>query len=321
MSTRTLLNTDLLNYIKLLTERDTKTLSQKTLKLSEEQGELSSKVLPYEGAAGTNHRMATSRSILEECADIFLVNQSIVFDLGFTMEEFQDMVFKKAQVWNGLQVQEGRAFDKFDKLPFEIHVTISNKEGINIDQYKADCKQIGVKPILLALQDKDGSKVMDDVMTSSNVFGHNGDAMVEMERITAELKAAGYTVVRQKIESSYWHPKAPFERDTSIQMPKGCYFECHLNLVCCDDILEQVSASAKLHDCHLSKNAFKSFEDGSYILMLTVRSYEGVYEDFEARMTSIKADLVDKGIKWEKEIVEFSVYDTKVAHDNLWTAA
>jgi len=48
---------------------------------------------------------------------------------------------------------------------------------------------------------------------------------------------------------------------------------------------------------------------------------EGVYEDFEARMTGIKADLVDKGIHWEKEIVEFSVFDTKVEHDSAWIQA
>lgn len=45
-----------LELVKVLTDRDTKNLSQKGLKLSEECGELSKNILPYEGAAGTLHR-------------------------------------------------------------------------------------------------------------------------------------------------------------------------------------------------------------------------------------------------------------------------
>lgn len=47
---------DINNYIKSLSLKDKKTLSQKCLKLTEEVGELAKAILPYDSAHGTNHR-------------------------------------------------------------------------------------------------------------------------------------------------------------------------------------------------------------------------------------------------------------------------
>ena len=73
------------DYIKKLSLNDKKNLVQKTLKLGEEFGELSKKILPYVGSYGTNHRIVNKDKILEELADLHLVNQSILYDLGFTL--------------------------------------------------------------------------------------------------------------------------------------------------------------------------------------------------------------------------------------------
>lgn len=312
---------DLNEYIKDLTKNDKKTLIQKVAKLFEEGGELSKVILPYEGAYATNHRVVDKRRILEEVADVYLVNQSILYSLDFTDAEFEDMVLRKAQIWNGLQVKEDRALAKSDKMPYEIHITVNCEKGIDIDKYKFDCNHIGVKPIVLALQDQNANKVMDDVMTSSKYYGNNGEAFDEMKRISKELTTCGYNVIREKIEASYWHQKAPFKADGDVSMPEGCYFECHFNVECTEEMLPQLTKIAKSTDCHLSKNAFKIYDNGVFTIMMTYRSYTKMYEDFEDHLDFIKSNLSMRGFKLEKEIVEFSIYDTRIKHDSKWLEA
>lgn len=312
---------DLNQYIKDLTTNDRKTLTEKVAKLFEEGGELAKAILPFEGAYATNHRVVDKRKLLEEVADVYLVNQSILYSLGFSDQEFEDMVFEKAQVWNGLQVKEDRSLANGDTMPYEIHITVNADDGIDIETYKNHCKEIGVKPIVLALQDQAGSKVMDDVMTSSKFYGNNGEAFDEMKRISQALSGKGYNVIREKIEGSYWHPKAPFRADGDSNMPEGCYFECHLNVECDDERLPALSKIAKSTQCHLSSNAFKKFEDGRFTIMMTYRSYDQMFEDFEDHLEFIKNNLKWSGFKLEKEIVEFSIYDTRINHDSKWLEA
>lgn len=305
-------------YIKELSLNDKKTLTEKVAKLFEEGGELAKVVLPFEGAYATNHRVIDKKRLLEECVDVFLVNQSIMYSLGFSDEEFEDLVFEKAQVWNNLQVKEDRALVNGDTMPYEIHVTVNAENGIDVEQYKKDCKNIGVKPILLELQNQSGSIVMDDVMTSSKIYGNNGEAFDEMKRISNSLKEKGYNVIREKIEASYWHQKAPFKEDGDRIMPEGCYFECHFNVLCDNEKMAELSRIAKENNCHLSKNIFKKLDDNTFTIMLTYRSYTDMYEDFENNINTIKNILTSSNFKVEKEIVEFSIYDTKLAHDSKW---
>lgn len=308
-------------YIKQLSLNDKKSPIEKVAKLFEEGGELAKVVLPYGGAYATNHRVVDKRKILEELVDVYLVNQSILHTMEFTQEEFDEMLLEKAQIWNGLQVKEDRSLAKGDTMPYEIHITLNAEDGIDIDTYKEHCTEIGVKPIVLALQDQSGSKVMDDVMTSSKLYGNNGEAFDEMKRISNELSEKGYNVIREKIEGSYWHPKAPFLEDGNTQMPEGCYFECHMNVLCTNERLEDLAKIAKATNCHLSRNAFKINDDGSFKIMLTYRSYTQMYEEFESHLESIKQNLKFSEFSLEKEIVEFSIYDTKIKHDQKWLDA
>lgn len=308
-------------YIKDLTANDKKNLTQKVAKLFEEGGELAKVVLPYEGAYATNHRVVDKRRLLEEVADVYLVNQSILYSLGFSDEEFEQMVFEKAQIWNTLQVKEDRALSKCEKMPYEIHITVNAERGIDVSEFRKHCSRIGVKPIVLNLQDQTGTQVMDDVMTSSKCYGSNNDVFTEMRRITTKLVGYGYNVVREKIEAAFFHSKAPFKADGDTSMPEGCYFECHFNVRCTPEMLSQLSKIAKSTSCHLSRNAFKTFEDGSFTIMMTYRSYNQMYEDFESHLEFIKHNLHSYGFDLEKEIVEFSIHDTKISHDKKWLEA
>lgn len=310
----------MIDFIKNLSNEDKKTLSQKCLKLTEETGELAKVILPYDSAPGTNHRFVDKYRILEEIADVHLTNISIGYSLGFTDDEINDMIYKKAVKWSELQSKESKA--KFP-LPFEIHITIKNER---IDEFKTVCQSIGVKPIVLDLELSDS--IIKDVMTSSKHFGDNRSAYDESQRIVTELTKNGFTVVRVKIETVPWHPKAPSTKEE--KMPEGCYFESHIGVIILPEDKDELnlfvnttlkepehitlSGSAKL-----SQNFFKKTNDGSkFVNMLTYRSHSGTYDVFKTEVDQIKDLLNTFGFSFEKVEVEFSVYDTNVSHDVKW---
>ena len=332
-------------YIKNLSIKDKKTLSQKGLKLVEEVGELARVILPYDSAHGTNHRFIDREAILEEVVDVYLTNISIAHSLGFTDEDFNDMLVKKSEKWSQLQASEEKA--EFP-LPFEIHVTVEVDLPIgdgdvitdwygSISEFKEDCIEIGVKPIVIDLEINDGS-ILKDVMTSSKHFGDNRSAYEESKRICDDLKKHGYKVLRNKIESVPWHPAAPVI-STGKEIPNGCYFEAHIgvtiypgqkdelnefvkniedkyaiNFSGVGDPLTSLSGTAKL-----SQNFFKKSKDGSkFVNMLTYRSNKCGSPKFKLEVEGIKQLLQEEGFEFEKVEVEYAVYDTNVTHDAKW---
>lgn len=328
---------DINDFIKNLSIKDKKTLSQKGLKLVEEVGELSRVILPYDSAHGTNHRFIDREAILEEVVDVYLTNISIAHSLGFTDEEFNDMLIRKSEKWSKLQAAEEKA--EFP-LPFEIHVTIKPDNtyiNFTIDEFKNDCELIGVKPIVIDLEINDGS-IIKDVMTSSKHFGDNRSAYEESVRIVNELESRGYIVVRNKIESVPWHMQAPSILTTDKEITNGCYFESHIgvsiqpsdkikldnfvkslpdiitNYNKLGDELKSLSGSAKL-----SQNFFKKSNDGSsFINMLTYRSNKCGRYKFEEEVNSIKELLSMNDFTYEKVEIEYAIYDTNVNHDSKW---
>jgi len=338
------------DYIKELSKKDKKTLSQKALKLVEEVGELARVVLPYDSAHGTNHRFIDREAILEEIVDVHLTNISIAHSLGFTEDELNEMMVRKAEKWGSLQAKEEQATFP---LPFEIHVTVDvdleigegdvlNSWSGSISRFKEDCVEIGVKPIVIDLEINDGS-ILKDVMTSSKHFGDNRSAYEESERIVSELKDKGYKVVRNKIETVPWHPAAPQDKDKDHPLwhgdpiPNGCYFESHIGVIVTKDTKEDLeelvdflnesicefSGTAKL-----SKNFFKKTEDGIFVNMLTYRSNMANAKEFEAEVRSIERIISGKNnwgmldsfrsFEYEKVEIEYAVYDTNVTHDAKW---
>lgn len=318
------------DFIKDLSIKDKKTLSQKTLKLVEEVGELSRVILPFDSAPGTNHRFSDRERILEEVVDVYLSNISIAHSLGFTEEEFNEMLNKKTDKWAKLQLKEAEVTFP---LPYEIHVTVDTSENFfecDIDGFKSKCQEIDVKPIVLDLEMKEGT--LKDIMTSSKHFGDNRTAYEEANRIANKLTSFGYKVVRNKIETVPWHPAAPTFK-TGEPIPNGCYFESHIGVVISPDEKEALQEFVQgLNDrcteagrieiggtCKLSQNFFKKSKDGSkFVNMLTYRDNMTCREDFEHGVEAIKWSLDKCGFEFEKVEVEYALYDTNVNHDSKW---
>jgi NTP pyrophosphatase (non-canonical NTP hydrolase) len=319
------------DFIKDLSIKDKKTLSQKGLKLVEEVGELARAILPYDSAPGTNHRFSDREQILEEIVDVYLSNISISHSLGFTDEEVNEMLNKKSKKWAQLQLKEESATFP---LPFEIHITVDLEKlletNFTIDNFREDCKSIEVKPIVLDLEMKEGS--IKDVMTSSKHFGDNRSAYEEANRIANKLTSSGYKVVRKKIETVPWHPAAP-TFNTGEPIPNGCYFESHIGVTITPDEKELLqefveglnsgcTEAGRIElggTCKLSQNFFKKSKDGSkFVNMLTYRDNMTCKEDFEHAVDAIKWSLNECDFEFEKVEVEYALYDTNVNHDSKW---
>jgi len=216
------MNKELQEYIKNLSIKDKKNLSQKLGKVMEESGELARVVLPYDGADGTTHRFIEKERVLEESVDVMLTAISMAYELGFTHDDIEEMMWRKAQKWQGIQAKE----EKVEyPIPYEIHVTVdlfdylkglerleseyvsgqnikpghSVLSGIPyvavdrklleeqaINAFKNVCKKIGVKPIVLDLENN-GNSVMKDVMTSSHVITDNTGSYSQCNLISCQL--------------------------------------------------------------------------------------------------------------------------------------
>lgn len=309
------MNHDLLAYIKLLSLRDEKTLSQKALKAGEEFGELAKVALPYDNAYATTHRFAIADKILEECVDLTLCALSVAYDLGYSDDDIESMMYAKANKWASLQDKSQVEYP----LPYEIHITVSAPAQhivFDVDQFKITCCEIGVKAVVLDLQNRGGKCVMHDYMTSSKHYGNNRSAHEEAMRIQRLLIAKGFNVTRIKIETVPWHPMAP--RTTDEEMPEGSHFESHIPVHIIETDIPTLNNICNELGLHLSQNVFKRLPSGMVVIMTTFRSGSHNASSFQDAIDHIQQELQRAGFTIGKSVVEFCVYDTKNGHDTKW---
>jgi hypothetical protein len=105
-------------------------------------------------------------------------------------------------------------------------------------------------------------------------------------------------------------------------MPTHCYFESHMGLIINPDTFYEIDQGRLAYavdgfSVHISSNIFKKRVDGTEVIMLTYRSTNN-FESFKIIFDSLLARLTEAGFAYEKPIMEFSVYDTKVSHDANW---
>lgn len=188
---------------------------------------------------------------------------------------------------------------------YEIHVTVRTND---VDGFRAACDLIGVKPIVIDLQDIKGKTVFHDVMTSSTIEYRGGsEANAKMESIVEELCSLGFEVARAKIESSPSVPGVPL------------YWESHIRVNLANSDLKKLRAFAYTQDVHVSRNIFKKLENDRVYMMLTSRVYIDITRgSFKKKIENILADLILAGFEYDKVEIEKVVYDSNMNHDKSW---
>lgn len=301
---------DIDEKIKELSMKDSKNLSQMGLKLMEECGELAKVLLPFDNADGTRHRFVDRTALTDGVVDVILVARSILHKLKISDEKVQAMTAKKVHRWEKLQ-----SIPSYETYPYEIHITVA--QAPSYETFLIDCKDIGVKAVVLDLHTK-SSGTIKDVMTSSTMIGTNQSVIDEVDRITLALESRGYRVVRQKIETVPWHPHTASDRT------EDNYFEAHIPVTIGDGVTEYDKLkylSKRYPGCHLSRNALKKHNDGTVVMMVTMRHNDCSHDDFVKRVNQLRAGLAGEGYDISpKDMVEWAIYDNNVRHDGVWMA-
>jgi NTP pyrophosphatase (non-canonical NTP hydrolase) len=88
--------------IQKLTCIDKKTIEQRTLKLTEETGELAQAILSNTNACGCGYKNKSKQDITEECLDVIIVASSIIsqnYNNEVDIELIKDIYNKKLIKW------------------------------------------------------------------------------------------------------------------------------------------------------------------------------------------------------------------------------
>ena len=187
---------------------------------------------------------------------------------------------------------------------FESHITLVPVNGI--EGFQKDCKELGVKGIIIQLPEG----LPDEVMTSYKIKSND----IEFDKIVKKqveyFKNKGYKIIRVKYEADMDYPKI----DPSN--PKN-YFESHIQVILKKDQLNALHELAKSLGLHMSSNAFKT-KGEDQIRMVTHREYGCTKDDFVNKIKQLR-ETISKQFKLDKDIeCEYCYYDSRIEQDEAW---
>lgn len=183
---------------------------------------------------------------------------------------------------------------------YEIHLTVKTTSVV---EFQKACYEIGVKPIVLELQNSEGRVAMKDVMTSHKLSGKPEDWKLSLGIVQHKLEKMGFKVVRRKVEEN------PDNKDAA----KPLYYESHIRVLCGPDRIEELRELTKgRKGLHVSRNIFKT----GYI-MLTYRDTCDL-ATFKANVYTYVEMLNKADFKHDKLEIESAIYDSNIDHDALW---
>jgi inosine/xanthosine triphosphate pyrophosphatase family protein len=200
---------------------------------------------------------------------------------------------------------------------FEAHVTVRLADAVgDAPRFRAACDRLGVKCMMIELPE--GEHVAQP-MTASIHRGVLREVQDEVHGLARELIAAGFVIVRTKVEALPRNADIPEDDAQAARFPAG-YFEFHVKLLLSGgaDALEAVRVACAPHGARLSKNANKRRDDGTEERFVTLRVHRLGRAHAEERFVALEAALVALGVPMRGRIREYTVYDSNVALDRGW---
>jgi hypothetical protein len=198
---------------------------------------------------------------------------------------------------------------------FEIHVTVRGGGG-NIDHFKATCKELGYKVVLIELP---YGQCHEQLMTSSWISKVSDVEAIEKAKENAEgLKKLGFDILRVKVEAVSSNKGVPVHGPPS---DPTLYFEFHVKLQLNDaGAEERVGHLIAPHKGHLSRNSLKGQPN---IKFVTLRIYDKGREASLRVLDAVLSDLRGEEEETGRVSVlavhrEFAVFDTNIHLDKGW---
>ncbi|MFE3148113.1 MULTISPECIES: hypothetical protein [unclassified Streptomyces] len=136
---------------------------------------------------------------------------------------------------------------------------------------------------------------------------------------SAELRAAGFPVVRVKIEAAPWNEDIPGTADEAATLSPDCHFEHHVKLLLTGEPqLAVARAVAERHGARLSRNARRTTGPGSHERFVTQRCYAVGRPQARAELDALLDGLAAAGLEVLETEEEFVVHDDHPAVDAGW---
>lgn len=198
---------------------------------------------------------------------------------------------------------------------FEIHLTVAETE--RLERFQAWCETERCKCVWIVLAR--GLRMQQPMASWRRAGTILPEVLEEARQRASVLEAAGFRVVRVKIEADPANEQVPMTNDAASLEPAGCYFEHHVKLRrhvdSGRDLLLQI---CHRHSAHLSHNAWRKSVDGMEERFVTLRSYQVGCSEAEQQLQNLLAALQVAGEHVLEVESEYSVYDSNLALDDGW---
>jgi len=200
---------------------------------------------------------------------------------------------------------------------FETHLTVILPiDDGEVDRLRAWGEVRGLKCTHIVLAR--GTSASQPMLTRE-ARGDLAGQLAAAEAIAADLEAAGFAVARIKVEASPFNRDLPQTDADGDRQPPDRYFEHHVKLLLDHPVdVERVTAIARDHAAHVSRNALRTREDGREERFVTQRCYRVGRETAQRRMTELIDALKAAGHHVLEAEAEFVVYDGNLSLDAGW---
>lgn len=209
------------------------------------------------------------------------------------------------------------------KIPFEIHLTISDLSTDRLPDFERLCRDMGGKAVLIELPV--GVHTQQPMLSLVQVAATLDEILAVIDELKACFAGVGFDTIRHKVEIPA-DKLSLFQSQNPSANYQG-YFEWHgkVRFLAFDDhILQDVCRIANQHNAHISQNALKGENNHRFI---TLRSQDyhkfcQAIDDITTKINQYKAHHKETNvIGLDKSQAEYCVYDDKLSLDDLWICA
>lgn len=199
---------------------------------------------------------------------------------------------------------------------FEVHLTALAGGPAAAAQFAGWCMGRGLKCVHIVLtRGESADQPMATWRRSDTVLSA---VLREANEMAREATAAGFAVVRLKVEADPHNPDVPMTDAEAVGFPPECYFEHHVKLRRSPDApRDALLAVCEGHAAHLSRNAFRDNGEVEE-RFVTQRAYGVGRTTAVACLHALLVELRSIGEDVTEHESEFCVSDTNVRLDAGW---
>ena len=197
---------------------------------------------------------------------------------------------------------------------FETHLTVSTEPSTEMLRAWTESRNIKFSHILL-----DAGKTPSQPMLTLQSMGTLGEARTIAHALAADLAAAGFAVLRTKIEASPHNKGIPRTTQGIEQIPPFAHFEHHVKVLLSRDAdVTALRAFAGDYGGYLSLNARRTRDGGTHERFITQRCYGIPMPEARRRLARLLRALRTQPLRLLEVEQEYVVYDSNVSLDRGW---